>query len=86
MTLTRNDERDSIATNSAATTTAEKLKEAVDAEIFPSDPLTREHFGFSRASTMKEETKLLGSYQGLLIHLPDPPSTRPFKVGRKEIR
>ena len=76
MTLTGNDERDSIATKSAATTTAEKLKEAVDADVFPSDPSTREHFGFSRASTMEEETNLLGLYQGLLLHLPNPPSTK----------
>ena len=62
MTLTGGDERDSIATTSAATTTAEKLKEAVDADVFPSDPLTREHFGFTRTRTMEEETNLLGLY------------------------
>lgn len=73
MTLT---DRDYMDTNSAATTTAEKLMEAAKADLVPSDPLTREHFGFNRASTIKEESNLLGLYQGLLIHLPDPPSTK----------
>ena len=68
--------RSYMDTNSAAKSTAERLKEAIDADVFPSDPLTREHFGFSRASTVEEETNLLALYQGLLIHLPDPPSTK----------
>lgn len=73
-TLTGDNEKD--FTKSAAKTTAEILKEAVDADMLPSDSLTREHFGFNRASTVREESNLLGLYQGLLIHLPNPPSTR----------
>lgn len=83
MTPTGNDEEASssdnglvfldTATIAAATTTAEKLKEAVDADLFPSDPMTREHFGFSKVNTIEEETYLFGLYQGLLIHLPNPP-------------
>ena len=87
MTLTGNGEERSsddeslvhldVATASAATITAEKLKEAVEADVFPSDPLTRKHFGFSKANSIEEETNLLGLYQGLLIHdLPNPPSTK----------
>ncbi|KAF6238331.1 hypothetical protein HO173_003611 [Letharia columbiana] len=64
-----------VATTSAATTIAEKLKGAVDAEVSPSNPLTREHFGFIKVNTVEEKTILLGLYQGLLIHLPNPPCT-----------
>lgn len=85
MTLTENNEEDSsddkdlvqlgIATTSTATTTAEKLKEAIDAEVFSSDPSTLEHFGFSNVKSIKEVINLLGLYQGLLIHLPNQPNT-----------
>lgn len=56
--------------------TAEKLKEAVDADVFPSDPLTLEHFGFSKVKTIEEEINLHDLYQGLLIHLHNPPLQR----------
>ncbi|KAL9076897.1 MAG: hypothetical protein Q9161_000530 [Pseudevernia consocians] len=66
----RHDEEDSsddkglvdldVGTTSAAITTAEKLKEAVDADVSPSDPLMREHFGFINVNTIGEETNLLG--------------------------
>lgn len=49
-----------VGTTSAATTTAEELKEAVDADDFPSDPLMRERFGFIKVNTIGEETNLLG--------------------------
>ena len=94
MTLTGNDEERSsddeglvhldVATASAATTTAEILKEAVDADVFPSDTLTRNHFGFSKVNSIEEETNLLGLYQGLLIHLPNPPSTKTVQDWQKK--
>lgn len=73
-------DRDYTDSDSAATTTAEKLKEAAKADLIPSDPLTRDHFGFNRASTVEEESNLLGLYRGLLILLPDPPSTKTVQL------
>lgn len=63
-------------TQGAATSTAKKLKEAVDADEFPLDSLTREHFGFSKVDSIEEESCLLGLYQGLLLLLSDPPSIK----------
>ena len=55
-------------------TTAEKLKEAVDADEFPFDPLTRQQFGFAKVNSHEEETCVLGLYIGLFNHLPWPPT------------
>ena len=54
--------------------TAQILQYAVLKDIFPTDPLTREHFGFSKVNSYEEETCLLGLYQGLLKYLPSIPS------------
>ena len=76
MTIAENHRGDlDVATTPPITTTAENLKEAVDWDEIPSDPLTREQFGFSKVDSIEEESKLLGLYQGFLIHLPNPPST-----------
>ena len=53
-------------------TTTEILKVAVDADMIPSHPLTRQHFGFSKVTCVEEESCLLGLYQGLFM-LPSPP-------------
>ena len=55
-------------------TTAQILHDAVFSDMIPSDPLTREHFGFSKVDSYEEETCLLGLCQGLLMHLPSRPS------------
>ncbi|KAL8795382.1 MAG: hypothetical protein Q9195_002123 [Heterodermia aff. obscurata] len=54
-------------------TTAQILEDAVFEDVIPSDPLTREHFGFSKVNSCEEETCLLGLYQGLLLY----PTKRP---------
>ena len=55
-------------------TPAENLKKAVDADKFPTDPLTRQQFGFAKVNTHEEETCVLGLYIGLLILLPRTPT------------
>lgn len=86
MTLRGNDNQDLLDSNTApATTTAEKLKEAVNADVLPSGPLTIEHYGFSEANTIEEKTNLLDLYQGLLIHLPNPPSTTTVQDWQKRM-
>ena len=59
--------------NVAVPTTAAMLKDALDADLIPRDPLTRQHFAFSKVSSPEEETCLVGLYQGL-FQLPSPPS------------
>ena len=76
MTIAENHGGDlNVATTPPIMTTAEELREAVDWDEIPSHPLTREQFGFSKVDNIEEESKVLGLYQGLLIHLPNPPST-----------
>ena len=82
MTLTGKDEEASskvyglvhldTATTAAATKTAEKIEEAVDADVFPPNPLTQERLGFSKVDKIEEESNLLALYRGLLIHLSNP--------------
>lgn len=55
-------------------TTAQVLQGAAFKDLIPTDPLTREHFGFSKVNSDEEETCLLGLYQGLLMHLPARPT------------
>ena len=55
-------------------TPAENLKMAVNADKFPSDPLTRQQFGFAKVNNHEEETCVLGLYIGLLNLLPRNPS------------
>ena len=64
-----------VAPSLPTATTAEKLREGVNWDEIPSDPLTREQFGFSKVDGIEEESKLLGLYQRLFIHLPNPRST-----------
>ena len=76
MTITKNQEEDLNVANTLPTaTTAKRLIEAAKWDEILSDPLTREQFGFSKVDSIDEESKLLGLYQGLFIHLPSPPST-----------
>ena len=58
------------ATAAEGITTAQILHDAVFADKIPTDPLTRDHFGFSKVNSYEEESCLLGLYQGLLMHLP----------------
>ena len=63
-----------LVTAADSITTVQILHGAVIRDMIPSDPLTREHFGFSNVDSYEEETCLLGLYQGLLLHLPLCPS------------
>lgn len=56
--------------------TAEKLRQAISYSSVPLDPLTREHFGFSKVDTYEDEVRLIGLYKGLLYLLPQPPSLK----------
>lgn len=52
-----------------AENTAEILERAIDNDTIPTDPLTREHFGFSKCNNTGDEMKLGGLYEGLLSYL-----------------
>ena len=58
----------------ATVTTAYTLFEAVRQDVFPTDSLTREHFGFSKVNNQEEETCILGLYYGMLCMLQKTPS------------
>lgn len=55
--------------NTGAATTAEKLKRAIDLDTISQDPLTREHFGFSKVENVDGEVNLVGLYTGLFHYL-----------------
>lgn len=61
-------------TVSTTVTTAHKLREAVIQDVFPTDPLTREHFGFSKVDNQEEETCILGLYDCMFRKLRMSPS------------
>ena len=84
MTITENHGGDvNVATTLPKATTAEKLIEAAKWDEIPSDTLTREQFGFNKVDSIEEESKLLGLYQGLFIHLPSPPSSETVQGWQK---
>ena len=62
-----------MADGPGSMTTAEKLQVAVDADMFPSDPLTRQQFGFAKVNNQEEKTCVLGLYIGLFL-LSRPPT------------
>lgn len=88
MTLRANDVETSLDGNtSAATTTAEKITKKLSTLAFHHRiRLTLEYHGFSKVDTIKEKATLLGLYQGLLIHLPNPPSIKTLYSWQKKDR
>lgn len=50
-------------------TTADRLCDDVISDQLPDDPETREHFGFTRCRDGREQSHLLGLYQGLVLSL-----------------
>ncbi|UKZ88150.1 uncharacterized protein TrAFT101_003913 [Trichoderma asperellum] len=50
-------------------TTADRLCDDVIRDQFPDDPETREHFGLARCRDWREQSYLLGLYQGLVLYL-----------------
>lgn len=49
------------------TSTAAKLMKAIKADALPTDPLTRQQFGFSKVVTVEDEKELSALYHGLQV-------------------
>ena len=58
-------------------TTAEILKDNVCfLDLIPTDPLVRQHFGYSKVNSVEEETCLQGLYKGLFLVSRPPTSVQ----------
>lgn len=63
---------------------AEKLKKTINGDTIPTDPETRDHFGFSRVDNVDGEVNLSGLYNGLFNYLANPPSTDEIHEWQKQ--
>lgn len=62
--------------------TAKQLRKAVNADLVPSDRLRLEHFSFSEATTMANETDFPVLNQGSLTHVYYSPTSRPSRLAK----